>query len=182
MRFGPRELVILLVLVAMPLASYWYVFRPRNEVIEQAKLEIVHKEQMLQKLSEATARTADLVAANEEIKKGIEVIESRLPSDREVDVILQQVADLARGHNLTLPKFRTDKPVKYATYNELPLEVKIVGDFESFYAFMLDLENIDRITRVPELDIIRSDKEEGQMEANFTLSIYFETGDAEDQA
>lgn len=182
MRFGPRELLILLVLIAMPLASYWYVFRPRNEVIEQAKLEIQHKEQMLQKLSEATARTADLAAANEEIKKGIEVIESRLPSDREVDRILQQVADLARGHDLKLPKFKTEKPVTYATYNELPLEVKIVGNFESFYAFLLELENIERITRVPQLDITRSDRDEGQMEATFTLSIYFETGDLEDQA
>jgi len=182
MRFGPRELLILLVLIAMPLASYWYVFRPRNEVIEQAKLEIQHKEQMLQKLSEATARTADLAAANEEIKKGIEVIESRLPSDREVDRILQQIADLARSHDLRLPKFKTDKPVPYASYNELPLEVKITGEFEAFYAFMLDLENIERITRVPELDVSRADKEEGQMEATFTLSIYFETGDLEDEA
>lgn len=182
MRFGTRELMILLVLAAMPLASYWYVFKPRNEVIEQAKLEIQHKEQMLQKLSEATARTEDLNAANEEIRKSIETIESRLPSDREVDRILEQVADLARGHGLKLPRFKTDKPTQYASYHELPLEMKIVGEFEAFYAFLLDLENIDRITRVPQMDIVRSDKEGGSMEATFTLSIYFETAEPEDQA
>lgn len=182
MRFGPRELLFLLVLLSLPVLSYWYIFRAQNAHIEEAMLEIQHKEEMLQRLSEATARTADLALANEEIRKSIELIESRLPTDREVDVILQQVADLARAHDLRLPKFKTDRPVRYASYNELPLEMQMVGQFANFYSFMLDLEKLERITRVPNLDIKRSDRSPGEMEATFTLSIYFESADPEDQA
>ncbi len=51
----------------------------------------------------------------------------------------------------------------------------ISGDFPGFYAFMLDLERLSRITRVPEMKLekLRNGKD-GQMEAAFTLSIFFE--------
>lgn len=180
MRFGPRELLFLLVLLAVPVLSYLYLFKPRNAEIEQAKLEIQHKEKMLEKLAETTKRTADLAKANQEIRDSIATIEGRLPSGKEVDVILEQVAELARSHDLKLPKFKTEKPVPYGSYNELPLDMKISGSFASFYSFMLDLEKLERITRVPDMDIRRNDKDDAQMEANFTLSIYFQHNDAED--
>ena len=37
MRFGIREFVLLGILLAMPLSSYWLVFRPQNQEIEQAE-------------------------------------------------------------------------------------------------------------------------------------------------
>lgn len=179
MRIGPRELLFLLVLIAVPVMAYVYVFRPQNAEIETAKLEIQHKEQELTQLASETARATDLAQEYEEISSNIRSIESRLPSDKDVDKLLKQVADMARQNRLKLPKFKTDKPVRYASYYELPLEMKLVGQFSSFYGFMLDLENLERITRIPNLDIKRSDKEEGGMEAMFTLSIYFQAENGE---
>ena len=40
MRFGFRELIFLVVLLAVPVASWWYVFKPRNTEIAQARMEI----------------------------------------------------------------------------------------------------------------------------------------------
>ncbi|MFG0258050.1 MAG: type 4a pilus biogenesis protein PilO [Phycisphaerales bacterium JB043] len=177
MKIGPRELLFLIVLIAVPVMAYMYVFRPQNAEIETAKLEIQHKESELSQLASETARIKDLENEHREIRAQIDGIESRLPSDKDVDKILEQVADIARKNNLKLPKFKTDKPVRYAAYYELPLEMKLVGQFSSFYGFMLDLENLERITRMPDLDIKRSDKEEGGMEATFTLSIFFQSED-----
>jgi len=176
MRFGAREFVFFLVLMAVPLASWWFVFKVQNEEISQANQEIEHKESMLEKLDSATAKTDDLAKVNEDIWNEIQVIESRLPSDKEVDVILQQVAQIALDNNLRLPKVKSAKPVTAATYMEQPLEMKIEGDFDAFYTFLLDVERLDRITRMPEMVIKRSQGEDGMIEAEFTLSIYFEQG------
>ena len=83
MRFGFREIVFLFVLLAVPTASFWFVFKPQNEEIEQARQEISHKEEMLRKLSEVTEQTEDLAALNSEIERAIEMIESRLPTAKE---------------------------------------------------------------------------------------------------
>ncbi len=178
MRFGIRELVFVLVLLAVPLASFWFVFRPQNTEISQAKKEIEHKEQMLQSLAAATAKTADLAKANEEIRRAIELIEARLPTNKEVDVVLDQVAEIAAGRKLDLQKVKSEKPVRAAAYMEQPLEMKITGPFEGFYSFLLDVEQLDRITRMPKMKVKRSDKVDGVVEATFTLSIYFESDEA----
>ncbi len=175
MHFGLRELVFLLVLIAMPTSSYWFVFRPQNAEIEQAKKEIEHKEKMLEKLQKATSRNDDLQRANEEIAAGIERIESRLPSDKEVEVVLEQVATMARESTLELPKVSTKTPVPSSTYMEQPLDMTIKGDFEDFYAFLLNVEAMERITRMPDLRVKKLDDVDGSMEASFTLAIYFES-------
>jgi type IV pilus assembly protein PilO len=174
MKFGLLEMVFFVVLLAMPVSAYWFVFRPQNVEITEARQEIQHKELMLEKLALATAKTEDLQRANTEIAASIELVESRLPGNKEVEVVLQQVADLARTNNLDLSKVKTDKPVKSARYMEQPLEMTISGDFDSFYTFLLELEQLDRITRMPELEIKKEEKVDGTMQASFTLSIYFE--------
>ena len=94
MRFGPRETLFLLVLLALPLSSYWFVFRPQNERIDAAEVDIEEKERLLEQLSAAAARAIDLAEVNDEISRGVGMIEARLPSNKEVDVILDQVAAL----------------------------------------------------------------------------------------
>jgi len=58
---------------------------------------------------------------------------------------------------------------------EQPLEMSISGDFDDFYSFLLKLEQLDRITRMPDVKIKKSETVDGTMEASFTLSIYFES-------
>ena len=88
--------------------------------------------------------------------------------------MLAQVAEIAKGHKLSLEKVKSDKPVGAAAYMEQPLNMIITGQFEGFYSFLLDLEQLDRITRMPNLTIERARDEDGAMKAEFTLSIYFE--------
>lgn len=174
MHFGWREIVFLLVLIAMPTSSYWFVFRPQNKEINAAKAEIEQKEKMLEKLSAATARSRDLARANDEIAAAIGKVESRLPGTKEVDVILSQIAQLARESRLELPKVKSEKPIPYAKYMEQPLSLTMRGDFKDFYEFVLKVEKLDRITRVPDMLVKKAEEIDGAMEASFTLSIYFQ--------
>jgi len=167
-------------LLAVLGAAYAFVFRPQNLEIAQARMEIEHKERVLQKLAIATSQSENLAKANDEVREAIGRIEARLPSSKEVDVILQQVADLATNHGLDLSKVTSKKPVAAATYMEQPLDMRIQGDFSRFYAFLLDVERLDRITRIPDLSIKRTDEGNGETKGFFTLSIYFEPDDEGD--
>lgn len=177
MNFGIREFVLLVILVAVPLASWQLVFRPQNKVIAQAQAEIAHKREMLGKLQEATAQAADLEQANRDIAQSIQAIEARLPTNKEIAEILRQVSDLAINAGLEAPVIEAKKPVKAAMYMEQPLEMSLQGDFHGFYDFLLTLEKLPRITKIPDFVIKRSDRTDGYMEAEFTLSIYFQEDD-----
>lgn len=174
MNFTLRELIFVVVLLAMPSSSYWFVFKPRNEQIEQARKEIEHKELLLEKLRAATDQSADLARENATIAEEIEHVQSRLPSDKEVDVILRQVAELATQNNLKLDRVRAGRAITATSYMEQPLEMFITGNFDNFYNFLLELEQLKRITRMPKLNLKAAREQDGQMQAEFTLSIYFE--------
>lgn len=179
MRFGVRELLFLIVLLAMPMSSYWFVFKPQNEEIAQAKKEIEQKELMLEKLETATSEAQELAERIGEIEEGIRMVEGRLPSDKEVDKVLRQVSDLAKSNNLKVPRFKTLKTVQSAGFMEKPIELEMQGDFGDFYVFLLELERMERIIRVPQLTLERSDDKDGSLLAKFTLTVYFEGGEAE---
>ncbi len=175
MRFGIRELIFLLLLIGVPVAAYFYVYQPRNVLIAEAREEISMKRAKLRQLDEAMSSILDLPSEIEKLSESIALYEQKLPSQREVEVILKEVWELAVKHRLKPERVGTDKIVNTAHYAEMPIKVEITGNFDGFYSFMLDLERLQRITRMPTMKLkkMRSSTE-GRMEAEFIMSIFFE--------
>lgn len=175
MRFGIRELLFIVLLLALPALAWWLVFEPANEQIELAREEITAKQEKLDQLELATEQLDDLGKEIDRLSEAVDLFEDKLPAQKEVEVVLKDVWQLAARHDLKPSSVRTDRPVRSSRYSELPLRMVIQGDFDGFYSFLLDLEQLSRITRIPNMKLTRRSREgEGQMEAVFTLSIFFE--------
>ena len=174
MRFGFREFVFVVLLLAMPVASYFFVFQPRSARDAEALAEIRKKQQKLDQLEAATKNMLDLGEEIDKLSEAIAVFEQKLPEQREVEVILEEVWKLAAAHSLKPKSVRTDKIAGTAHYAELPIKMEIIGDFDGFYSFLLSLEKLPRITRMPEMKLKKIEGEEGKMTADITLSIFFE--------
>jgi Tfp pilus assembly protein PilO len=182
MRFGLREIIFLLVLLAVPVSSFIFVFKPRNDQIRQAKAEIETKQNKLVQLQEVTARIPDIGLEIENGRKAIEQIEEKFPSKEEVDVVLESVWQIAEKHDLQVVKTVAEDTVPASMYQEQPLKTTIEGRFDGFYQFLLDLEAMSRITRINDMKIEKvtkgrdADVIDGAMKAEFTLSIFYATG------
>ncbi len=175
MQWSIRQLVFIAVLLAVPLASFFLVFAPQNREINKAKTEIEAKKAMLDKLREETARSADLLQVNEDIRAAIGTIEARLPEGKDMDMVLRDVAKLAEQSQLKVPQFkRSDKPLPAGAALEQSMDVEITGDFDGFYQFLLELEKLPRITRITDLKIKRNEQTDGEMRASFKLSVYYQ--------
>jgi type IV pilus assembly protein PilO len=188
MRFGLREFIFLIVLLSVPIASFVFVFKPRNDEIRQAREEIDEKQEKLARLDEVSTRIDDIGKAIDEWREAVQNIEQKLPSEQGVDEILEQVWTLTSKNHLTIVATHAEAAVPTSTYMELPLKIEMTGDFDAFYQFLLELEQLNRITRIHQLHIARAglekrrgrsrdDHEEipdGAMEADFVLSIFYQ--------
>lgn len=182
MRFGLREFIFLIVLLAVPAVSLFYVFKPRNDEIGQALDEIKVKQTRLDKLAEVTSKIDDIGLAIEEGRESIALIEEKLPDQRDVEGIYEQIWQIATSNRLTVKSLKSEKPMPAGRYSEQPLKMLVEGSFDGFYQFLLELENLPRITRVHQLTLermtargaARSELTPGAMSAEFVLSIYFE--------
>lgn len=178
MRFGLREAIFILLLLAMPVAAYFFVFQPRNQQIHEAQEEIRAKQAKLKQLEAATRNLADLGKEIDKLGSAIEIFERKLPAQREEEVILRQVWEMAARNRLVPKSVRTDKPSSAAQYSELPIRMSITGEFEGFYSFLLEWERLPRVTRMPKLQIKTIKSDLGGLEADLTLTIFFDSSEA----
>ncbi len=175
MRFGLREIIFVFVIMAMPVAAYLMVFQPRNAQIREATTEIATKREKLRELEKAASPFVDLEKQIETLARTIDDFERRLPSNPREFSVVGDVTDIARKHQLDVQLVRPDKLVKAARYLEKPIHMKIVGDFDDFYGFLLDVNQMPRITQLPQMRLRRLGREgDGMLEAELTLSIFFD--------
>ena len=81
---------------------------------------------------------------------------------------------MAEANNLTTRTIKTLKSERAANYSEQPIQMSLAGDFHGFYSFLLQLEKLPRITRVTQMNLTKINEADGQMQAQMTLSIFFE--------
>jgi len=175
MKFGVREVLFVMLLVAIPLGAYWWIFKPANERIEKQRCEVEAKAQKLANLQKALVGIKDLSEEVGKLQEAVGFFKAKLPKHHEIHRILGQVTKIAEKHHLITKLFKTLKPVPGPAYSEQPIEMEISGNFNAFYQYLLDLERLPRIIKVREMELEKSKDEEGTMVARLSMSIYFDS-------
>ena len=182
MKLGYREIILVAVLLAMLGGSYVFLFQKANVKRQALQAETRQEEQTLETVRQATAGIDDMNRKIAEMQKQIAFFQSRLPAEREVDKILKEVWQMAGANNLSTQTVKTQPSVHNDNYSEQPIEMNLSGNFDGFYSFLQQLERLDRITRITQMKLQRIDNQNGQMQAEITLSIFFTPSGGESMA
>lgn len=188
MKIGLREIIFVVLLLALPVGAWWFVFRPGNQQNAKMLTQIEQRRQKLSQLNQATASIGDLRNEITSLSEAITFFRSKLPSEKEIDKVLREVWKTAEINQLTTKSIR---PLKAnadqlltdpnGPYSEQPISIQLEGPFPGFYGFLLALEAQPRIMRLQQINIERlpasvqsPGSEEGQIKANCVVSIFFE--------
>ncbi len=174
MKVGTMLMVLFLVLVGLLAGSWVFGFKVINERRAALQVEIGEKQKALLDLQQATAGIADLGTKISDLQKAIAFFESKLPQEKDVDSVLNQVSEMASANSLQSRTFKTLKVDRTAAYCELPIQMDLSGDFDGFYTFLQQLERLERITRLTHMTLQKVADKEGHMQAQLTLSVFFE--------
>jgi type IV pilus assembly protein PilO len=150
------------------------MIKPANEHLAQERAKMETMTAKLNELEQATAAAKDLADQLQKIEEAIEAFESKLPPSSEIHTVLEDVTLIAQRHGLNPKSIRTQNNKNNRGYIEQPLAMELHGNFNSYYAFLLELEQLDRITKIRELELKKSERE-GQTEATFVMSIFFQS-------
>ena len=174
MKFGIREILFVVVMLGLLACSYFLVLTKAQQKVQTQERKIEEKQKALADLERATAGVADVDRKVEELQEAIKFFEKKLPQEREMDLILKEVWQMAEQNRLATKTIRTMKSQRGAAYSEQPIEMNLSGDFPGFYEFMLHLERLPRLTRIQNMSLDKINGQEGAMEAKVTMSIFFE--------
>ncbi|UCG57883.1 MAG: type 4a pilus biogenesis protein PilO [Phycisphaerales bacterium] len=174
MTSGFRKAVFLVLLVGLTVVGYQYMIRPANKHLAEAKGRVEAKLAKLSEFEKRTAAADDVTKQLEQLQEAIKFFESKLPPTSEIHKVLEQVTVIAQKEGLKPKTIRTLDKKDNSGYVEQPLRMELVGDFDSFYSFLLELEKLPRIMKIRELELAKQRDDEGQVSADFIVSIFFQ--------
>ena len=182
MKFGIREIAILLIVTAIPVGAWLLVFRPHSRTNAEMLRQIENRQAKLRALNKATATLGDLKTEIASLEDAIKYFRSKLPGEKEIDKVLQEVWRLAESNQLATKSIRTLKVNEEnlladasGPYSEQPISMQLEGPFAGFYGFLLALERQPRIMRIQQMNLTKPDKaDEGYVRAECTVSVFFE--------
>jgi type IV pilus assembly protein PilO len=169
-----RKAVFFVLLVGVAAAGYQYMIKPANANLAEAKGRVDAKLAQLATFEKATAAAEDMTKQLEQLQEAIEFFESKLPPKSQIHEVLEQVTVIAQKQGLKPKTIRTLKKKDNSGYIEQPLKMELEGNFGSFYSFLLELEKLPRIMKIRELRLKKHTDRDGQIAADFIVSIFFQ--------
>lgn len=183
MKLGTREIAFLVVLAAVPLAAWFFVFQPRNADIDEARRDIGTMEETLSRLDQLTTQVGDVRVAIDEAEARLADFRRYIPDAEEVDDLLGEMHRIGDRNSLRIASIRASNQAEVQGHLEIPLNMEIRGDFPGIYRFLVDLERLPRIVRVQSLQLERhltkgrrgeEDRPQGDLDAMVTVLVYCE--------
>ena len=174
MTSGFRKVVFSALLFGVAIVGYQYMIKPANKNLADTKGRLEAKLAQLSKFGRAATAADGLTKQLEQLEEAIKFFESKLPPKSQIHKVLEQETVIAQEKGLKPKTIRTLKRKDNSGYIEQPMKMELVGNFSSFYSFLLELEKLPRIVKIRELKLDKQLSTEGQIAADFIISIFFQ--------
>lgn len=150
----PKLGVLLLVLLVIAGASYWFDWQHQVQAIKNEE----QKEQKLRAtFLEKKKLAIDLPIYRqqlEDIEKQFGALLKQLPGKSEVEALLTDINQAGLGRGLQFELFKPGAETRRDFYAELPITIRISGNYHDIGAFASDVSKLSRIVTLNDISII----------------------------
>jgi type IV pilus assembly protein PilO len=119
--------------------------------------ELALRQQYADKLKQAVNLEA-LRKQKEQVIQYVSQLEKQLPSKAEMDALLSDINQAGVGRGAQLQLFKPGQTVVKDYYAELPITVRVVGNYHDLGAFASDVANLPRIVTLNNVQITQFEK------------------------
>ena len=170
-RLNPRDIgiwplaakigaVTLLVLVIMGLAAYLGWIPQYDELEAKQKQEVTLRQEYSSK--KAQAINLDLyVQQLKEVEQQFGALLRQLPSKSEMDALLSDINQAGLGRGLQFELFKPSVERQQDFYAELPVDLRVTGNYHDIAAFTSDVSQLSRIVTLNDISIANKDPKDG---------------------
>lgn len=156
---------------ALVVTALWFLwlsaFATQLET-EQGK-EVKLRQEYTAKLSKAVNLDA-LKKQREQVLQYVTQLEKQLPSKAEMDALLSDINQAGLGRSLQFDLFRPGQVVVRDYYAELPITVRVTGQYHDMGTFASDIANLSRIVTLNNLVIVPA--KEGTLTMDATAKTF----------
>jgi type IV pilus assembly protein PilO len=149
----PRYCTFAAVIIAV-VAGLWFAWLSDSELeleAEQAK-EVKLRTDYQARLAKAV-NLEGLKKQREQVLQYVTQLEKQLPSKAEMDALLSDINQAGLGRSLQFELFRPGQVVVRDYYAELPISIRVTGQYHDIGSFASDIANLSRIVTLNNLTV-----------------------------
>jgi type IV pilus assembly protein PilO len=168
-----RLAVLLIVLVLIIGASYWFDWQNQ---LEQINGEKAKEEQLRTTFLDKKKQAIDLPAYRkqlQDIEKQFGALLKQLPGKSEMDALLTDINQAGLGRGL---QFELFKPAAGESqrdfYAELPITIRVTGNYHDLGAFASDIGKLSRIVTLNDISLSSASGKDGGLVMDATARTY----------
>jgi type IV pilus assembly protein PilO len=156
----PVKLVLLSILFLILVAlGYWFLWSPELDEFDQAKAK---EEELRQVFLTKKAQAVKIEAYKQQmidIEKTFGALLKQLPDKSQMDGLLTDINQAGLGRGLEFDLFKPGQEVAADFYAEMPIQIKIKGNYHDIGAFATDISKLSRIVTLNDLSIAPLNKD-----------------------
>ena len=153
---APRLATLVGLFILILVGGWWFLWNEQLETLTAREQEEVKlKDEFIAKKTQAA--NLDLYRQQlNEIDRSFGALLRQLPSKSEVEALLVEVNQSGMGRGLQFELFKPNQEIVKDFYAELPINVKLTGQYHDFGAFAADIARLSRIVTLNHISITGS--------------------------
>ena len=153
---APRLATLVGLFILILVGGWWFLWNEQLETLTAREQEEVKlKDEFIAKKTQAA--NLDLYRQQlNEIDRSFGALLRQLPSKSEVEALLVEVNQSGMGRGLQFELFKPNQEIVKDFYAELPINVKLTGQYHDFGAFAADIARLSRIVTLNNISITGS--------------------------
>ena len=158
-----RLLVLGMLLVMMGVAFYYLVYMPKAALIASGRTRLNALSSEVQVLQTIEAKNKEYKRMIAELSGQLDQARQQLPGEREIPVLLEQIAHFGKEAGIEFISFRPAPEVVKDFYNEVPMVLAIRGPYHNIGLFLDKISHYPRIISVSNLTLGNPVEKEGYL-------------------
>jgi len=149
----PRATALLGLLLLILVAGWWFLWSDQFVVLDERRQEEIRlRDEYVSKKNQAV--NLDLYKQQmNEIDRSFGALLKQLPNKAEVESLLVEVNQSGMGRGLQFELFKPEQEVQKDFYAELPVAIKLTGNYHDLGAFAGDIGSLSRIVTLGNISI-----------------------------
>ena len=156
----PVKLVLLSFLFLILLGlGYWFMWSPAIDEFDQAKAKEIELRQVFLTKKAQAVKIEAYKQQMIDIEKTFGALLKQLPDKSQMDGLLTDINQAGLGRGLEFELFKPGQESVADFYAEMPIQIKIKGNYHDIGAFAMDISKLSRIVTLNDMSIAPLNKD-----------------------
>jgi len=145
---------LLLVFVAIQVAAYFLFWQSQSEQIDKGRREVEKQKEVFLEKKKLAVNLEAYKQQRVEIEQAFGALLKQLPNKSEMDALLIDINQAGLGRGLAFDLFKPAAKENFSEfYAELPVDIRVTGNYHDLGAFASDVAKMPRIVLLTDLKI-----------------------------